>query len=416
MSAKIKKDIISVIGGRVFTSGLYFAFLGILMAVLSVEDYGKYTYYYSLIAIVPFFMDLGTNNAFLSLGAKKLKKDEHEFELYKSNYLAIKYLLFIIYIFLIAALYFFDSINYLMLIVLFTGILFALQELLANLFAVRKQFDKFSLLMPVRNVLNLIIVATFIMILSVVELNANNSIIMLTVATAASLLFYFIYNNDFFFNKAYLDFDICRSLCSYSSWLVVYGFCTALMMRIDIFILEYYNTLDAGIGRNELGYFSAAFSLGLVLPMITNSIVKVAFPNLSQINCVVEVDKYLTLIKKAVIPVLLSVFGFSFLVILCVKFFLYQKYGSSIDVFLVISLATIVSFFTNLLIPLFYASNNTFFIAKLGISQLLINIVSSFCLIYFYGALGAAISILIVRTFGLFFVTFNIKAVREAMN
>ena len=76
-----------------------------------------------------------------------------------------------------------------------------------------------------------------------------------------------------------------------------------------------------------VAYFSAAFSLGLILPMITNSIVKVAFPSITQMTYTSDVDKYLFLIKKAVIPILLGVSVFSLLVAYIVNIFFYEKYG-----------------------------------------------------------------------------------------
>lgn len=416
MSSKIKKDIMSVIGGRVFTSGLYFTFIGILMAILSVEDYGKYTYYYSLIAIIPFFMDLGTNNAFLSLGAKKINDEQHVFEVCRSNYLAIKYLLFLVFILFALVLFLIGKLNYILLIVLITGIFVALQELMVNLLAVKKKFGRFSILMPMKNILSLAILMLFIFFMGEGELNANNSIFILSIATVISMIFYLLFGKDYFFEKKLISIDECKQLCSYSSWLVVYGFCIALMMRIDIFILEYYSANHTFIDSNELGYFSAAFSLGLVLPMVTNSIVKVAFPNLSQFNTTSQVKKYISLVRRATLPISLCVFMFSIFVVFLVKMYFYEKYGSSIDIFLVISLATMISFFTNLLLPLFYTANKTFFIAKLGMAQLVVNILASFILIYFYGALGASISILVVRLIGLVVVILNIKSITLANN
>ncbi len=416
MSSRIKKDIMSVIGGRVFTSGLYFIFIGFLMTFLTVEDYGMYTYYYSLIAMIPFFIDLGTNNAFLALGAKKLKESTIEFDKYKSNYLVIKYVLFFAFFLLALFLFSFKHISNTLFFVVIIGITVALLELMANLLAVKKAFSMFSILMPVRNILILVIVLFVISFDYINNLNVFNSLLILGLATFISLFIYLIFIRDYTFKKTNLALNVCRELCSYSSWLVIYGFCVALMMRIDIFIIEYYSGDGDILGSNELGYFSAAFSLSLILPMITNSIVKVAFPSISQISYASDVDKYISLIKKAIAPVFLAVLIFMLIVVTIVNMFFYQKYGGSISVFLLISLATMISFYTNLLIPLFYVSNKTFFIAKLGVIQLLVNAIASFILIYFYGAVGAAISILIVRSIGLIILGRNIKTVKRALN
>ena len=42
-NTKISKDIFSVLSGRIFSSGLYFIFVMIIMSFLTVEEYGKYT-------------------------------------------------------------------------------------------------------------------------------------------------------------------------------------------------------------------------------------------------------------------------------------------------------------------------------------------------------------------------------------
>jgi len=406
---KILKDIFSVTSARIITSGFYFIFIMILMSKLSVEEYGKYTYYYSLLVIVPFFLDLGTSNAFIAIGSKKLKENEFKFSLYKSNYLFIKYILLLIFLSSIGILFLLDIINLNIFLIVIFGVILSIQELLSNLLAVRKNFKLMSFLMPIKNIVALVILLGSSYIINITDFN---SILIFGSAIVFSTLLYSIYISEYSIKRRQISRFICGSFVKYSGWLVLYSFATTIMMRLEIFILEYYSQIDI-INGNELGYFSAAFSFVFLLPLITNSIVRVILPNIAQIRYLDEMQTYVNNIKKISVP--LSVFVFIFIIIVTIVFSLFykEKYEDSLLIFIIISISTLLSFFTNLLMTLFYTVKKTYLIAKVGTIQLITNIILDVVLIYEFAAIGASISIFTVRVLGLVLVIYFLKKIKN---
>ena len=368
MMKKISRDIFSVIGGRIFTSGLYFIFTLILMSVLTVEEYGKYTYYYSIMLMVPFILDLGTNNAFIALGAKKASISVKQYYIYKNNFLFIKYLLLSIFILFATIIYLLNLINFFILVVILFGSALSIQELFSTLLVAKKNFKLLIFLMPIRNFIAVIILIIMCYFIEITDLDA---VFIIGFASFISSLIYTIIVREYRINIKTLSKRIWEDFFKYSGWLVIYNFATTVMVRLEIFVLEYYGNHKI-IDINELGYFSAAFSFAFILPLITNSIVRVMLPNIASIRYFDEYQKYLANIKRLILPVTLSILIMILLIVIFIYFFYYEKYEHSIVVFIIISLATIMTFFTNLLMTLFYASKKTYIIAKIGVYQLFI--------------------------------------------
>jgi O-antigen/teichoic acid export membrane protein len=400
LSRKISRDILSILSGRIFTSGLYFLFTLVLMSVMTVGEYGKYTYYYSIIVTIPFILDLGTSDAFIALGAKKLSISVKQYNIYKNNYLFIKYSLLVIFIFIITLMYFFNLISSYMLLLLLFGLAISVQELFSNLLAVKKNFKLLFYLMPIRNFIAII---TLIIIGYSLKITDTGAIVIIGFSSFMASIIYVYVVGHYQVKTKTLSKVICIDFFKYSGWLIIYSFATIIMTRLEIFVLEYYANHNI-ININELGYFSAAFSFAFILSLVTSSIVRVMLPNVSSIRYIDEYQKYIKNIKKLIFPVFLSVTGIIILISIFIYLFLYEKYEHSVIVFIIISLATIMTFFTNLLMTLFYVSKKTHIIAKIGFYQLLIVIFFDLSLIYYFGSIGAALSMLIVRIAGLILV------------
>ena len=171
------------------------------------------------------------------------------------------------------------------------------------------------------------------------------------------------------------------------------------LARIEIFALTYFITTGQ-IAEEERAYFSGAFTLCFVLPIITNSLTKVLLPEVATLKASKSLKFYLSKIKRSLklsIPIAVA---FYLTIYLVVNFYFRSKYQNSLPLFACIILATLISFYSNNIALIFYREGKVQFIGIQAIIQFIVGLIGCITLIPLYGAMGAVISLLIVRVVG----------------
>lgn len=396
------QNVLSIFSSRILNSILYFSITLIMMEFLTVEGYGKYSFYFSLMSFTTFFLSMGINTTYVSLVIHE-ESEKKQIEYYNS------FVTFKLIVFLILAIsffiYYFFSRNLITSVVLFSGLFFGLFESIKPPLQAKKLFKKIALVLPLRNIL-LIIGVLIIMIFGLISLDLIVWLFFIT-NFLAFLVFLFISKLRFYELDVYGAFNIMVE----SKWLFMKDFSDAIMMQSQIFILKYY--VDKGlVVTTELGFFSGAFTICMILPIISSSIVNVYLPEMSNYKKNDDVVTYLNNLRKT-FPLVLFL-GLFFLVG-CEYFlniFFDTKYSGSLPLLKFIIAAIICSFYTKLIGLLFYNKKGFSVILKLSIVHLLIDIPLGLVLSAKMGAVGAAITILSVRFVGFLYIILKLKKLK----
>jgi O-antigen/teichoic acid export membrane protein len=391
-------NIAKTMGGRLAASGLYFVVCLSLMSSLTLSEYGEFTYYYSLMAATPFFLDLGTNKAFVSYCSVQFLQSKKEGGKAQYSFIVAKAMMALLWLSVIFALWRHGYFGDLVFWSLASGLLFGAQEGLASTMVVAKRFTFLALMMPVRNIVMLsgLVFYGF----SEEPLTVGAMVVLLFVSSTVSFFTHAVSANTFCVASPREALGTIKLLIERSRWLVLSVFALTFLMRFEVYALRALASLGR-VSLDELGVFSGAFTLSVVLPLMTTAAVKVLLPSVSEITKSGEAISFVSSVRDTIpMVLLLNVF-----LVLCTTTLVYcffrEKFFPSIEVYWVLSLSAVAGLYTQVLQTLFYAANSTKEIAKIHMTQLLSGILLGGALMYCWGALGAAFSVLSIRLVGL---------------
>ncbi|ENQ3078299.1 oligosaccharide flippase family protein [Bacillus cereus] len=189
----------------------------------------------------------------------------------------------------------------------------------------------------------------------------------------------------------------------YCKWLFLSMVAVLLIMRLDQFLLLKLGTVE------EASIYSVATQFAMILPLLTDSLMTAMLPSITKKNQ--DLLEYRKKIIRSIIPVGTLIF------ILCIplSFILTVIFGEefqkSVPVFLIIVLGYIIGLLLNPLSLIFYSLSKVKYLTMLNYIQLLLIIVIDSLLIPRYGAIGAALGVVAVRVFALFYVGYITKRV-----
>lgn len=391
-----------VVGSRFLSAGLYMVFTFLLMDFMSTKQFGQYSYLYALAGYVPFYVTLGINKSFTAFTSNVT--DEKEYNNYLGLFWRTKIILSLVMLLIIIAHYLFVGI-FIEFVVLLCGLTFGFTESFKSPAESRKQFDFVSIVVPIRNVLLVSIALTLFWL---DKPSIKNVIISLLVANIFNLLitgiFYLKKLGPFQF-KTTLPFS---TLFNHTKWIFVKEFLLNNLARIEIFTLTYFITTGQ-VAEEERAYFSGAFTLCFVLPIITNSLTKVLLPEVATLTESKSLKFYIKKIKRSLKLSIPIAGAFYIAIYFVVSLFFRSKYQNSLPLFPIIIIATLISFYSNNIALIFYREGKVKFIGIQAIIQFIVGLVGCITLIPLYGAMGAVISLLIVRVVGFILVLSKTK-------
>lgn len=382
-----------VVASRFFSAGLYMIFTFLLMDFMSTKQFGQYSYLYALAGYVPFYVTLGINKSFTAFTSNLT--NENEYKNYLGLFWKTKIVLSLIMLGVIIAHYLFVGI-FVEFVVLLCGLTFGFTESFKSPAESRKKFDYVALVVPIRNVL---LVAITFSLFWIDKPSIKNVVVSLLAANVLNLvvtgILYLRKIGPFEYSST-LPFS---TLFNHTKWIFVKEFLLNNLARIEIFALTYFITTGQ-IAEEERAYFSGAFTLCFVLPIITNSLTKVLLPEVATLKASKSLKFYLSKIKRSLklsIPIAVA---FYLTIYLVVNFYFRSKYQNSLPLFPCIILATLISFYSNNIALIFYREGKVQFIGIQAIIQFIVGLIGCITLIPLYGAMGAVISLLIVRVVG----------------
>lgn len=391
-----------VVASRFFNAGLYMVFTFLLMDFMSTKQFGQYSYLYSLSGVVPFFLTLGINKSFTAFTSNLT--NEKEYDNYLGLFWKTKIILSVI-VFVIIILYYLYVGIFIEFVVLLCGITFGFTESFKSPAESRKQFDFVSIVVPIRNLLLVIITFTLFWF---DRPSIKNVVIGLLVSNFVNFVItgvlYLKKIGPFQF-KTELPFS---TLFNHTKWIFVKELLLVFMARMEIFALTYFIT-EGVIAEEERAYFSGAFTLCFVLPIITNSLTKVLLPEVTTLTESRSLKFYLKKIQRSLKLSIPLAAAFYVIIYMVVNFYFKSKYQNSLPLFPIIILATLISFYSNNIGLIYYREGKVKFIGVQSIVQFIVGLIGCLTLIPLLGAMGAVISLLLVRIVGFILVLSKTK-------
>lgn len=260
----------------------------------------------------------------------------------------------------------------------------------------QKEFYFISIINVLTQGLKLLFV--FLLYFDLFEVSFENILIGYFLPQLLFVCLFFIKNFDWLtyesIDKKNSDYD---SIICISKWFFVSSIAVAIMMRIDVIMLKH---LDSSMSA---GLYSVANQITLAFAFLTSAVNQVLLPNISDYIKDKGVKRYRD-----------KVLGFWFLIpvfsalISLVSYFVINFYGEEFDgayyPLLLLSFSYSIGIISNPLSLIFIEKNGSGKLTLLNYIQLALNVIGNFLLIPIFGLIGAAISTMIVRVAGSFYI------------
>lgn len=400
--SKIVKDFGLVIVSRFLNAFLFLLFTFFMMSVLSVENYGEFSFFYSIASVVPFFLNLGIDTSLITITSKI--ENHQKYLNYLGLYWRLKFVLIGIGV-LMALSYMLIVGNELIFLSLMAGITFGFSDCFKPPAEARKKFNFVSLTLPLRNTFLLILCGIFYWLGYI-----DDVYVFIYCMIGANVLrivaIYFVYVRKIapLELKTSLKFG---DLFVFLKWIFTKDLLITFVAQLEVLILGQL-VLHEIVPKAELGYYSGAFTLSMVLSLVTNSLTSILLPEVAGKDDVKSLQSFIGKLFKSMLFVIPVCVVFYFIITAFVQFGFGEKYESSIPLFPIIILGTIFAFYANNISLIFYRKDRLFFLVLITFLKLVLGVILSFILIPIYESWGAAISFLMVRVFD--FITVAIKA------
>ncbi|RKG31910.1 MATE family efflux transporter [Acinetobacter tianfuensis] len=370
------------------------SFFTVLLCIknLSVDDFANYSSAFTIYTAFCLIPNLGINNFLVfENGNSDIEK--------KNYYIKIYYLIFI---FFISFLCFFNLISNLYFYAIVTGIFGSMFDFNLVRYQAKKQFRKYAILMPLRTVV------FFLSLLFVIYIEGREIIVENIFKFSACIFsIYYLY-----FLKDKISLDVFKfkeniQIFNGARSFLIHEVCMLLMVRAEVWILTMYSAI--GFSKSDLANYWAAFNFILIISILGNTLASIVLPYIQD-----ESKDGMLKLEKMVKKVSLMMFGVLVLTVILVYFisnYYFSKDYKELPYYVaVLGVGVLFGFLANIdRLKLIKFKNK--FIDNMLIFQLMISILLNFILIYFYGVWGAIICYVFVRFLGFFsfkmFLRFN---------
>jgi O-antigen/teichoic acid export membrane protein len=259
-------------------------------------------------------------------------------------------------------------------------------ESLLTIFRLEQKFKRLSVLLPLRNVI------AFIGIITVYHsgISATWNNYLLVVMCAPLIMSVVVYFQSFTFLKIVINFSIVKSIARSSIWITLFTVVTAIHARADIYMLKYFSSIG-DLNKNELGIYSAAFSLLTVANLITSTFSEALLPSFSKQT---DHSYFQEFYKRLIKTIPFTVLGAILLSVALYFAFMYGfngKYLESTSLILFMIGGTLCNFYLHTINTIFYPLRSTYVVFLSILIIFIINIIGGLALIPKYGAFAAGI-------------------------
>lgn len=376
---------------RGLTAILSFLTIILCMKNLSIDDFAEYSLVFTIYTAFCLLPNLGINNYMvLEEGDKKIIEKNDNIKIYFAFFVFGAYLL--------------KNLNIIDDIIFYAvagGIFSSVIDYNLSKYQARKEFHKYSLMMPLR---------TLVFLLGVIFVfyaNVNKSIINIFYITGLIYLCFYLF---FFFRNIKLSFFCFKanlSIYALSTSFLVFELCALLMMRLEVWVLSFYSEY-INLSKLDIANYWAAFNFIMIMSMVSSTLANVVLPYIKK-NKENNFSSLKKIINKVSILMIFSLIISIFFSYLMSIFYFDSNYKILPVYVFFLGLGVFVSFKANIERLKLMAGTENSKVNKFVIFQVLMSFLMNIVFIYFFGVWGAIFTFIIVRLLSwLFF-----KSVRD---
>jgi O-antigen/teichoic acid export membrane protein len=185
----------------------------------------------------------------------------------------------------------------------------------------------------------------------------------------------------------YAAADIRKEMYAFGKWIMLSSFMTMFLLRLDVFMLAPMLSESPA----ELGYYNAAVRLCIPLLVIAGSVGTVLFPKAMALSNYGEMKEYVRHSFRLSVPLALAGAVYWLLVVLAIPRW-FPSYGESIVPFSILCLGYEWTIVGNPITTLILSMDRPKVSAIINLAQLFLTVISHYILITLCGAIGAAVS------------------------
>lgn len=191
-------------------------------------------------------------------------------------------------------------------------------------------------------------------------------------------------------------FKTAKQLFNYSKWMFLSMLAVLLIMRLDQFMLLKLSDPE------ETSIYVVATQVAMVLPLFADSLSTVLLPKITKNT--MSLNEYRNQLFKRLGPFCLLILFILELLSPLLPILFGKEYQDSVPVLRILILAFVIGIILNPLSLIFHQKSQIYFLTVLNYIQLILMFGFNYFLIPLMGAIGAAISSLLVRVVSLIYV------------
>jgi O-antigen/teichoic acid export membrane protein len=180
---------------------------------------------------------------------------------------------------------------------------------------------------------------------------------------------------------------IGREIFGFGKWMMLSSFATMLLMRLDIFVLG----AMLHDRPDEIGLYSAAVRLCTPLIVLTGSVATLFLPKALGLRSMAEMRSYIRRSLQVTLPLVAICGVYAVVVWLAIPAY-FPKYTNAIPYFLLLFVGYAWTIVGNPLTTLVLSINRAHVVTIISIAQLVFSTASHYIFIGWMGAMGAAVS------------------------
>lgn len=387
------RDILQTSAWRLVSTIAGFSWTLILVNNLDKSEYGLYSSYLILMSLVPFLLDLGTNNGLI------ISRDEKD-RIEINPFFTIKFIIVTLLVLIITLI----SLAYNDLLIFLMGVTALVTGMYDSLTTVRisySNFKLFNLTVPIRNCVNVILGILLLKSLTI----QNVMLIVLSAAILQFLTYFYISREDY--KNVRVGVKGLKNFLRLSSGLGFLKVAELIMSQSQIVVFTVYAYFNIR-SSEEIASFTGAFTLCLALPILANSATKIMLPKIANTNGSSEISTFFN--RYFSILALFFVF-LTFVIISITHWFFPANYGSSVKIIPIITLSIFVSLLTKQYSLRFLKKDYHMYLFRILMLQIVADILFAFIFIYNFSYSGAAFALLCSRILGFFLYKKNSKKI-----
>lgn len=401
--SRIAKDSAIVLTGNMLSAGLGFIATILITRTLGPAQFGLFSVALAVMGIASQFSDFGVGTGMVRFASLYLKNDIQKANLIFKVSLKLKLIIATV-VFLIG---FFASESLAVHVFGKLELIFPLQLAFIGAFGTslmgyvsttlqaRQSFKKFTFVNLIDPLIKVSVIGLLFLTYKLNLLSALTTVIILPFI--AFLISSLIIPKDFLRAKGDEN-EALHELFHFSKWILVSVFCVMIIMRLDVLMLSYFKVIE------EVGYYSAAYSLTLALSLITRTFTTTLLPETSKLITKEKIRHHLKRYVSITGIIAMFIFPLYFLASPIILTLYGIDYTMSIVLFKILLINQLIILTFNPIGVFLYSINRPQIATFTNIAQLSFNFAGNYILIPTYGAFGAAIVTLFTNVVGISFI------------